>query len=127
EQDPGLAAPPERRVAAVARHAPWLLVGGGLLLAASAAAAAALVLARGGSSPLIVAPNSVGAVDPSSNTVIAAIPVGDTPTSAAVCGGSVWVLNANEETISQVDARRRAVVKTFGSGRRPIALALGDG
>jgi YVTN family beta-propeller protein len=126
EQDPGLAAPPERRVAAVARHAPWLLVGGGLLLAASAAAAA-LVLARGGSSPLIVAPNSVGAVDPSSNTVIAAIPVGDTPTSAAVGGGSVWVLNANEETISQVDARRHVVVKTFGSGRRPIALALGDG
>jgi YVTN family beta-propeller protein len=126
EQDPALAPPPERRVAAVARHAPWLLVGGGLFLAGSAAAAA-LLLTRGGSSPLVVSPNSVGAVDPSSNTVIAAISVGDTPTSAAVGGGSVWVLNANEETISQVDARRRVVVKTFGSGRSPIALALGEG
>ena len=126
EQDPGLAAPPERRVAAVARHAPWLLVGGGLLLAASAAAAA-LVLTRASSTPLVVAPNSVGAVDPSSDKVVDAISVGDTPTSVAVGGGSVWVLNASEETISQVDAQRRVVVKTFGSGRNPIALALGDG
>jgi len=126
EQDPRLAAPPERRVAAAARHAPWLLVGGGVLLAASAAAAA-LLLAHGGSSPLVVAPNSVGAIDPSSNEVVAAIPVGDTPTSVVVGGGSAWVLNANEETISQVDARRRAVVKSFGSGRSPIELALGDG
>jgi DNA-binding SARP family transcriptional activator len=125
EQDPVLAAPPERRVAALARHAPWLLVGGGLLLAASAAAAAVL-LTRGGSRPILLAPNSIGAIDPSSNEVVGAIPVGDTPTSVAVGGGSVWVLNASEETISQVDAQRRAVVKTFGSGRNPIALALGD-
>jgi YVTN family beta-propeller protein len=96
-----------------------------LLLAASAAAAA-LVLTRASSTPLVVAPNSVGAVDPSSNKVVDAISVGDTPTSVAVGGGSVWVLNASEETISQVDAQRRAVVKTFGSGRNPIALALGD-
>jgi YVTN family beta-propeller protein len=126
EQDPSLAAPPERHVTAVARRAPWLLVVGGLLLAASAAAAA-LLLTQGESAPIVVAPNSVGVIDPSSNKVIAAIQVGDTPNSVATGRGAVWVLNANEETISEVDPRRRVVVKTFGSGRSPIALAVGDG
>jgi YVTN family beta-propeller protein len=125
-QDPSLAAPPERPAAAIARRAPWLLLLGGLLLAGSAAAAA-LVLTRGGPAAIVAAPNSVGVIDPSSNAVIAAVPVGDTPTSVVTGRGAVWVLNANEETISQVDPRRRIAVKTFGSGRSPIVLAFGVG
>ena len=59
--------------------------------------------------PSRMVPDSSGvAIDPSSNTVVSAIPVGDTPTSVATEKGAVWVLNANEETISEVDPQRRA-------------------
>jgi YVTN family beta-propeller protein len=116
---------PAGPLAAAARRAPWLVLAGGVLLAA-AATAAGLLLAGGGGSTT-VAPNSVGVIDPSSNRVVRQIRVGDTPTSVAVGARAVWVLNANEGTLSRIDPAAMTVVKSIGAGQAPIALAVGAG
>ncbi|MDX6637741.1 MAG: hypothetical protein QOJ01_1252, partial [Solirubrobacterales bacterium] len=99
--------------------------------AALFAAVAVVVLAtRGGEghrSPAIaVSGNSVAAIDPGSNTVVADVPVGGTPTAIAAGDGALWVLNADDQTISRVDPATRAV-KTFGTGGVPLDIAVGEG
>ena len=74
-----------------------LVLAGGILLATAAIAIAFLFL-RGGSSPIVVSPNSLGVIDLRSNTVVKQIPVGNTPTAVEVGAGDVWVLSANERT-----------------------------
>jgi len=97
EQDPELA-PQASPLQAMTRRAPWLVIAGGLLILA-AAVAAGVLLTRGSGSALLAVPNSLGVVDPSSNELAAVIPVGESPSSVAVGGGSVWVLNTSEETV----------------------------
>ena len=60
-------------------------------------------------------------LDPRDGTPRATFDVGGTPTSVAVGEGAAWVLNADDQTISRIDARTRAV-KTFGSGGVPRGL-----
>ena len=98
------------------------------LLVAAAAAGFALVSQGGGSpaTPTRVAGNSLALVDAESNDVVAQIPVGHHPTSVAVGEGAVWVLNADDQTISRVDEESRRV-KTFAIGETPHELAVGAG
>jgi branched-chain amino acid transport system substrate-binding protein len=74
----------------------------------------------------VVQGNSLAAVDPVSGRVVAEVPVGATPTTVAVGGGSVWVLNADDQTISRVDSRTKEV-RTLGIGATPTDVAVGDG
>jgi class 3 adenylate cyclase/streptogramin lyase len=101
-----------------------LMLAGGAVLAAAAIAIAFLLL-RGGSSPIVVSPNSLGVIDLGSNKVVKQIPVGDTPTSVEVGAGDVWVLNANEQTLKEIDPVRRVILRTIGVGAAPTGLALG--
>ena len=41
--------------------------------------------------------------------------------------GGVWVLNADDRTITQIDPVTRRVVKTFATSGEPTDLAVGDG
>jgi YVTN family beta-propeller protein len=105
-----------------------LLLAGGILLVAAAAAAFVMELTGddGGASLVSVAGNSVGLIDPQTNKIAAQIPVGGTPTSVSVGEGAVWVLNADDETISRIDPQTKGV-ETFVTGTTPTDLAAGAG
>ncbi len=87
---------------------------------ALAVVAAVLVLTLGSGETLVAPPNSLGVVDPVSEELVQAIPVGNTPTEVAASDEWVWVLNSNEGgTISRIDARTRTLVSTFSVGGTP--------
>ena len=97
------------------------------LVAAAAAVLLVAALTGGGADPPARAPaNSLVLLDPVDAKVRATFDVGGTPTSVAVGEGAAWVLNADDQTISRVDARTHAV-RTFGSGGVPTDLAAGAG
>jgi DNA-binding SARP family transcriptional activator/ABC-type branched-subunit amino acid transport system substrate-binding protein/streptogramin lyase len=120
---------PRRRIRSAARRRPAVLLalGGGLIVAA-AAAAVAVTLTRSGEGGVssVVQGNSVAAVDPASGRVVAELPVGATPAVVAVGEGAVWVLNADDQTISRIDPRTKEV-RTLGIGATPTDLAAGAG
>lgn len=118
--DAGPAAPPARR----GRRLRW--AGVGLVAGGVVAAIAVVALGSGSSASSSVPPNSLVLVDARDGAVRTAIDVGGTPTSVSVGGGAAWVLNADDDTISRIDARTHAV-KTFGSGGTPTDLAAGAG
>jgi DNA-binding SARP family transcriptional activator/ABC-type branched-subunit amino acid transport system substrate-binding protein/streptogramin lyase len=108
------------------RRAIGVLVG---LLAAAAAAAFALKVTQDDGSvaaPTGVSGNSLALVDAESNDLVEQIPVGNHPTSVAAGEGAVWVLNADDQTISRIDEESRQV-KTFAIGETPHELAVGAG
>jgi DNA-binding beta-propeller fold protein YncE len=94
-----------------------LLYGGAALLAL-AAVAVVLALTRGSSETAVAPPNSLGVVDPVSQELVAAIPVGNTPTEVAASDDWVWVLNSNDGagTISRIDPETQTRVSTFSVG-----------
>jgi YVTN family beta-propeller protein len=92
-----------------------------------AAVAAALALSEPESAAIdspLVAPNSVVVIDPERNAVADVIRVGAEPGPIAVGGGSVWVANVAEQTISRIEAATREVVATIGIGVEPSGLYL---
>ncbi len=91
-----------------------LLVAAALL--AAAAAAALVVFTQDGSAPVVVRPNSVAVIDPATNRVVAAVPVGESPGAIVAGLGSVWVLNRNDFTVSRVDPAKRQVVGVVTGG-----------
>jgi YVTN family beta-propeller protein len=135
EQDPSLATPEPPPTdglpppAAGQRRRPAVTA---VLIAGALAAVVAVVavVALGGdgerAAPSGPPANSVVLLDPDSGRIRATIDVGGTPTSVAVGEGAAWVLNADDQTVTRVDARTRAV-KTFGSGGVPTDLAAGAG
>ena len=55
------------------------------------------------------------ALDPVSGDVVESIPLGTAPSAVSVGEGSVWVLDADDRTVSQIDPETRAVVRTFST------------
>jgi DNA-binding SARP family transcriptional activator/ABC-type branched-subunit amino acid transport system substrate-binding protein/DNA-binding beta-propeller fold protein YncE len=106
------------------RRAAVLIGLGGVLVVAAAATAVAISLTRseGGGISSVVQGNSLAAVDPATGRVVAEVPVGATPAAVAVGGGAVWVLNADDQTISRVDAETKEA-RTLGIGATPTDLA----
>lgn len=130
-QDPQLD-PPARPLLAgrarASRRGLFLVVVGASFLVAAAIAAALVELTRKGGAELVAATaNSVAAVDPETNRLVADVPVGITPTSIAVDEDAVWVLNADDRTVSRIDSASGTVVKTFATGGDPTDLAVGEG
>ena len=120
---------PRRRLLRRVRRRPALLVAvGAAVVVAAATAAVAVSLARSGGGRIssVVHGNSVAAIDPSTGHVVAEVPVGATPAAVAVGGGAVWVLNADDQTISRIDSSTKEV-RTFGIGATPTDLAVGAG
>jgi branched-chain amino acid transport system substrate-binding protein len=103
-----------------------LVMGIGALILAAAVAAAVLQLVGNGSGEAIEGAG-VGVLDPKTGELLATIPFGTAPSSIAVGEGSVWVLDADDRTVSQIDPKERAVVRTFSTGSTPTDLAVGAG
>jgi YVTN family beta-propeller protein len=114
------------RTPAVRRRPALLVALGGLLLAAAGATALAIELTRsgGGGIASVVQGNSLAAVDPSTGRIVAEVPVGATPTAVAFGNGAVWVLNADDQTISRVDESTKDV-RTLAIGATPTDIAAG--
>ena len=134
--DPALEAPPRvapTRAPAGARAAPppvsgrrttILGVGGALLLAAAVAVAVLTVTRDQTSAGLVsVLPNSLAAIDPETNRVVAEIPVGIRPASVLSAHGSLWVANLDDDTVQRIDPKTKRVVKTIAIGTAPSGLA----
>jgi YVTN family beta-propeller protein len=122
---------PAREPARRAGRRPRLLAGLALLLVAVAASAGAIA-SRDGDTPAALsrlAPNAVGIIDPDTNRLIGQLRVGQRPTRVAVGKDAVWVLNADDRTISRIDldARRTShTIPVSGTGE-PAGLAAGEG
>ena len=90
--------------------------------------AAAIVLAlRGEQGPDHVTSNSVAVLTADGLELAAAIRMGAAPGGIAVGEGSIWVTNADEGTVSRIDAKRRTVVQTIDVGNGPEGIAVGGG
>ena len=137
--DPALAAPPRvpptsdppglarSPLPLFTRRNRVLLGVGGALLLAAALAVALLTVTRDRTSAGIVSvgPNSLVAIDPETNRVVAEIPVGTRPESVTFARGHLWVANLDDDTVSRVDPKAGRVVRTIPTGTAPKALAEG--
>jgi len=99
-----------------------LLVAGAVVLTA-ALAAAVFALTRDSGKTVATVGNAIAAID---GDAVEYTPVGRTPSTIAVGEGVVWVLNADNRTISKIDPETREV-ETFGTGSVPTDLAVGAG
>ena len=95
-----------------------------ILLVVGAVVVALIELTREPETRLIG--NAVAAVEPGGR-VASYTEVGASPTNVAVADGAVWVLNADDQTVSRVDPETRRIVKTFGTGQTPTDIAVGEG
>jgi YVTN family beta-propeller protein len=108
------------------KGARWLVLAG-LVLILGAAIAILVEVIGSSDNPVAVAPNSLGVIDASSDKVVAATPVGDTPTSVVVAHDAVWVLNSGEQTLSRIDPGSHSVLRTIPAGSSPSDVAVGAG
>ena len=70
--------------------------------------------------------NSVGVIDPHVSAVTAQYRVGHGPSALAVGGGSVWVANSQDGTVSRIE-RKNATTVTIPVGEDPAGLAYAAG
>src|SRR6266542_4626360 len=125
--DASIGVPRRRLLSRRVRRRPALLVGlGGFVVVAAAATALAISLTRsgGGGISSVVQGNSLAAIDPATGRGVAEVPVGATPAAVGVGGGASWVLNADDQAISRVDAETKDV-RALAIGATPTDLAAG--
>jgi YVTN family beta-propeller protein len=70
--------------------------------------------------------NAVGLIDPDGGRITTQYAVGKSPVAAVKGGGSVWVANAADGTVSRIDREREEAVM-IPVGGAPAALAYGAG
>jgi YVTN family beta-propeller protein len=100
----------------------------GLAAAAVALGLAAVVagatLVRGGEpAAMTLAPNSVGRIDPATNELVDQERVGVRPTKVAAGGDAVWVVNADDRTLTELDPDDLTVRGTTPIARPMSSLA----
>src|SRR5947209_2429385 len=124
EQDPELRPVPRTwPLARIARRARWLVVVG--VVATAAAVAAGLLIAGGGSGG--VGANSLVLLDAGTGKPTVQIAVGSRPSQVTVGAGEIWVLNSDDNTVSEIDSATWRKVATFGTGSRTVGIAAGAG
>ena len=129
EHDPALAGPARRQAPGRPRRRRFALAAAGAAAVAAAAGAAALWLpARGddAAGATARAGNALVLLDPRSGDVREAVAVGATPVAVALGEGAAWVVNADAQTLSRVDAETRETT-TFATGGTPTDIAAGYG
>ena len=99
------------------------------LAVVAAAAIAAFVATRESGGGLDgVRANHVGVIDPETNEIVGEIAAGLRPGPVTVGGGSVWIGNLEDRSITRVDAETREVARTIAlDGRTPTGIAYGEG
>ena len=129
-QDPALdaptSAPKERLNGRDARRRRWPLVAGLAAAAVLALAAAAILLRPSRSTAAVhVVRNSVAVVDPTTNEIVDDVVVGDYPGPVAAGGGSVWVGNIGDSTVTEIHGDAREA-EFPASAQRPVDLAVSE-
>ena len=117
--DPALDGP-QRAIRRTARRRSGALVAaGGVLLLAAALTAVFVVRDRGGETTARGA--GAEALDSKTGKLLATVPLGSSPSSVAVGAGAVWVLDADDKTISAIDpkTRSREIFSTLVHPDRP--------
>jgi len=117
--------PPLPDVPAPRKRGRLALVLAAAALVAACALTAGLLLLTGGSDGPESVGNAIAAVDAGGD--VSYTEAGTTPSTIAVGEGAVWVLNADDRTISKVDPETRQIVKTFGTSGTTTDLAVGEG
>jgi serine/threonine-protein kinase len=87
-----------------------------------------VVAARAGDGGLsAIEPNHVGAIDPATSEIVAAIQVGIRPGPIAAGPSAVWVGNLRDRTLTRIDPAGRSVAATVSLGdRTPTGIAAGQ-
>jgi YVTN family beta-propeller protein len=128
-QDPALApaggAAEPRPVEALPQTRPRRLVLA-VALTVLAAVAAAAALLRGPDGLERIGENAVGVIEPGSGTVTGQYPAGRGATAITGGGGSLWIANTLDGTVTRIDRATDRVV-TIAVGGRPAAVAFGAG
>jgi DNA-binding SARP family transcriptional activator len=100
----------------------------GIVVAASAAAAAVIGLGGSDAKPVVVVPNSIAVVDAGTGRVKADIAIGGRPVSIALGAGSIWVVDADDDTLLRIDPKTYRLEKAIGGlGNDLSAVAYGFG
>ena len=123
--DPALEGPQRAIRRTARRRSGVLLAAGGVLLLA--AALTAVVLVRDRDEETSSRGAGAEALDPQTGKLLASVPLGTTPSSIAVGAGAVWVLDADDKTISVIDPATRSLESVFSTSSTPTDLAVGAG
>jgi class 3 adenylate cyclase len=107
-----------------ARRRVLLLLAAAIALVVTSVVVALLEL-TGGAEPRLIG-NALAAVD-TSGRVLSYTEVGTSPTNVTSGEGAIWVLNADDQTVSRIDPNTHRIVKTFGTGETPTDIAVGEG
>ena len=129
-QDPALDPPPRASrpppsAARRSRRGGWMIAAAAAILLA-ALVAAAVRLSGSGAGSVRVAANSVAVIDPRSDGVIAAVPVGTRPGAITFGSGSVWIANQDDQTISRIDPATLQALRTLSVAEVPTGLAASN-
>jgi YVTN family beta-propeller protein len=124
-QDPDLDGPPARSFPGRARHRSRALLAAAAVAIAVAVALAVLQLAGSGGLDQL-SEGATGVIDPGDGHIVAQYTVGHAPRALAAGGGSVWIANGRDGTVSRVE-RSRGQVTTIDVGGEPTAVAFGGG
>ena len=110
---------------AIAATLAVLLVVGLVLVGTEGGGSPGVPAASGGTRSVPV--NSLAILDARSGRVIHVTPVGTRPSAVAVGEGGIWVLNHSDATVTQIDPRTYARVRTIVVGGSPESIAAGIG
>ncbi len=116
--------PPRPRAPRRKRRRPALAIAA-LVFAAGAVAVAIVLVTAGDGEAVHVRPNSVAIIDPGDGSVIGQVPVGVRPTDVVAGGGSVFVANIGDNTVTQIAARSHRVAGTITPGISVDGLGTG--
>ncbi len=100
---------------------------GAVVLVAAAVVVAIELVSGSGSTPIVVPPNSVALIDVHDNRIDSFVGVGRRPVSLAAGANGVWVANADDGTVDQLDPRTGRLVHTIGVGTDVYTVAVGFG
>jgi DNA-binding SARP family transcriptional activator len=97
------------------------------LLAGVVAVSVAARTGRGTGAPSVLGANSVGAIDPDTNRLVAEVRVGRDPVAVAGGRSVLWVANRADGTLSRIDPRRFVRTRTLGVTAAPNDVATVEG
>jgi class 3 adenylate cyclase len=95
------------------------------VVAAIVAAAVSLV-PRGPSVPTKPVADTVSRVDARTGSVTRVVPVGRRPTGVAVGGGAIWVINADDQTLTRIDPASGKASTGAAIGGTPSGIAFAN-
>jgi DNA-binding SARP family transcriptional activator/ABC-type branched-subunit amino acid transport system substrate-binding protein/DNA-binding beta-propeller fold protein YncE len=133
-EDDAATAPRPRRTslpAFLTRYRLALLACGAVVLGVAVVAAVSQL--GGGSTrersapPGLLAPDTVGRIDPRTNGILASVAVPGGPARLALAGDELWVASDRSRTMSTVNTSTRAASTVVALGSFPTDLALGGG